>query len=462
VADRFGFKPIQQNVLDRRVPKTPWYFGDGATLAGLFGVLVLTGMMMGLSYSPSPDSAYQSVKYITERQFLGWFVRGLHYWSAGLMMVMLFAHLFRQILLGGYKFPREGTWLIGVLLFFGVLTMSFTGYLLRWDERAIYAIKVVLHMFDRVPLIGEYLVLLVQGDAEMGPLTLTRLFAVHVLIVPMLLMGLIGFHLYLVIYHGVTSRGERRQPVQTPEDQKRIYKEEAHSEERGETFHPRTTFQSGLMAIIVIGFAVVLTLIWGPADLYPEANLVDPSVPAEEWWYWWYSALIALLPSWIAPWFVVVFPIALFLVLVALPFVDRGPNRGMRRRPIALVIVVICIIGLLYLSDLRRRSPWTGWPDPNPPQVPAGVELAADAEQGRLLFAQYGCNSCHAVAGDGAAVAVDLARITRRLSREELRAYILNPPADVAMPRFEGRLTEEELDRIVEYVLVAQTFPREP
>lgn len=462
VDDRFGLGPLKKAVLDRRVARSPWYYGDGAALMLLLGVLVLTGSMMTLTYSPSPDSAYESVRYITEEQFLGWFIRALHYWTAGLMVVMLVWHILRQVLLGGYKFPREGTWLLGVALFFAVLTMSFTGYVLRWDERAIYALQVSLHMFSRVPLIGEHLVVFVQGGTETGSATLSRLYAVHVIFVPLMIVLFVVWHVYLVMVHGVTSRGERKKPVHSVEEQRRMYKEQAEDERAGETFHPETTAKSGTFATVVFLVAAGLAMLLGPAPLMPEANLVERSFPAEEWWWWWYSGLIALLPHWVAPWFVVAFPILLLVAMVLLPFLDRGPNRGLRRRPWAASFVALTVIALIALSGLRLRSPWTGWPNPDPPAVPPGFELTADAERGRQLFARYGCNSCHAVAGDGRRVAIDLATIRTPMSRDELREYILSPPENIAMPGYEGRVSEEDLERLVDYVLVAQTFLGEP
>jgi ubiquinol-cytochrome c reductase cytochrome b subunit len=460
-ADRFGWNPIQKHVLDRRVAKGSWYFGDGATLLLLFGVQVVTGAFMMLTYAPTPDGAYQSVRYITEQQMFGWFVRGLHYWSAGMMVFMLFFHLFRQILVGGYKPPREATWLIGVVMFFAVIAMSFTGYVLRWDERGIYALRVALHMFHNVPLIGDGLVVFVQGGEETGAQSLTRIYAVHVIFIPLLLLFLAGWHLYLVMLHGITSPSERRRPVHSAEEQRELYEEDKVSEERGETFFPTTAAKSGAMALVVFLTVLTLTLVLGPRDLDPEANLVERAFPVEEWWFWWYSALIAITPSAFAPALVVLFPIVLFLVLVSLPFIDRGPNRGIRRRPIAALVVVICVVTMFYLSGLRLESPWTGWPDPEPPPVPPGIELTREAEEGRQLFATYGCNTCHPVAGQGWQFGPDLARIPEVRTRAEMREYILAPPEGVAMPAYAGRISEEELGHLLDFVHAAQTFPRE-
>jgi ubiquinol-cytochrome c reductase cytochrome b subunit len=460
LVDRFALKPILDHFLNRRVPRAPWYSGDGAALLSLIGVQVITGAMLALTYSPAADSAYESVVHITERQLLGWFVRGLHYWSAGMIMVVLLFHLCRQILLAGYKPPREATWLIGVLMLFCILFMSYSGYLLRWDERGVHGTQVMLHMLSRVPLVGERLVLLMQGGPDMGPQTLTRLYALHVILVPLAIVLLAGYHLYLVVARGTITRAERRQPVSTAEEQKALYKEESQSERGGEWFFPATMIKSGTFSALVFAIAAALTLVRGPAPLYPEGNFVQESMPAEEWWYWWYSGLIALLPPSVAPWFVVIFPIAGFMFLVGLPFFDRGPARGLRRRPIWAIVVLLLVAAVLFLTDYRRRSAFTGWPDPNPPALPAGVQLTAEAEHGRVLFARYGCNSCHGIAGEGRKVGPDFARLEKRLSREEIRNYVLRPPPDVPMPAYDGRLAGDELERVVEFCHVAQTFPR--
>lgn len=454
-ADRFGAGPIWRNVLYRRVPKTPWYFGDGSTLTLLFVVQVITGALMGMTYSPSIDGAYESVVYITTAQVLGWFIRGLHYWSAGSMVVMLLFHFFRQILLAGYKAPREGTWLIGVLLFFGVIFMAFTGYVLRWDERGITAIKVAMHMFYNTPLIGEWLVELIQGGREVGPLTLTRIYGLHVVVVPLILSALIGYHIYLVIHHGTVSVTEQKKDVETADEQRRVYEKDAHSEKHGEVFHPETTRDSGIMAISFVALAMILTVVLGPGKLMPEANLHERSFPMEEWWFWWYSSLIALLPESIAPGFVVIFPLVLFFGMVLLPFIDRSSKRG--TRPWAVAFVSLSVIAIIGLSALRSRSPWTGWPMEEPPPVPAGIKLTQAADEGRALFSSYGCNSCHAVGGHGRQVAVDMAAI-RRMSRAQLEAYILQPPPGVAMPSYD-HMPQADLDRVVDFVLAAQTFP---
>lgn len=432
--DRFGIDTIYHSLLDRRVPRPLWYSGDGSTLMALLGIQVVTGAVLALTYSPSTDSAYQSVVYITDHMFLGWFIRGLHYWSAGAMMIMVVFHLLRQIVLGGYKSPREGTWLVGVSLFFGVLFLAYSGYLLRWDERSIYGIRVMLQTLGRVPLVGDSLILFAKSRPSIGPATLSRLYAFHVLVIPLVMFALVGFHLYLVIIKGTMTKGERTTPIDAVSQQREIYKSEAASEDKGETFFPFTMLKTGSMAGIVIGITLLATIFLGPSNLYSEANFTKPSMPAEEWWYWWLSGLIALLPPSIAPWAVVLLPIAVLVFLLSLPFVDRSPLRGVRNRPIWMLSVIATVVIILLLTDYRRRSHFAAWPDSQLPVLSVGMTLPPEAEQGRVLFARYGCNSCHAVGKADASFAVDFALLRGQLSREKIREYILNPPAGVAFP----------------------------
>jgi ubiquinol-cytochrome c reductase cytochrome b subunit len=460
IAERFGLVSLYDTVLKRRVPETPWYMGDGAALTLLLTVQVVTGITMTLVYNNAAGSAYQSVQYITNQLPLGWMVRGIHYWSASIMVIVLFIHVARHLVIGGYKTPREGTWTVGVFLFFLVFTMAFTGYVLRWDMESIYAVRIVLNALHRVPFIGDQLVYLLQGDSRMGLLTLTRFFSVHIWIVPLLLLSLVMYHLYLVIIHGVSHREEWFTEIESVREHKIIYKKVAETEEKGEWFYPDTVFYNSVYSFVVFGAVLMMVLVMGAPELFPRANLVEREIPAEEWWFGWYSALIALVPPWAAPFFQIVFPLVIFAVMLLIPVLDRSVKRGAHNRPFWVIIVIISTIGLIWLSDLRRRSPWTGGPDRDPPPVPAGFDLTSDVETGRQLFAQHGCNSCHAVASHGRDVGPDLARIKHRLSPTELYNYILEPPEDVAMPSYRGQISDADLNNVVSFVLVAQTFTR--
>ncbi len=461
IADRFGLGPIWNHLLDRNVPKDPWYHGDGMALLVLLSVLVATGILLSMGYSPAVDEAYRSVEHLTHRQTFGWFVRGLHYWSGGLMVVMLFLHLCRQLLNGGYKSPREGTWLIGVLLLFIVLTTSLLGYVLRWDLRGFYGLKVLLTAVQSVPVIGSGLVQLIQGGPEVTSLTLSRVFAMHVIVLPILLLALVGYHVYLVILHGTTTAAEHKEPIETVEEQRELYREQADHPVKGEVFFPTAVIKISPWSIVSLTLVIGLTLTFGPRALLSPAGESSSEPVSEEWWFAWYSALVALLPPSVGPTFQWMFPVVVFGILALLPFVDRSPLRGWKNRPVATVIVVLMALSVLALSCLRYQSPWTAKAAAEPPATPLGVVLADEAERGRHLFLRHGCTTCHSIAGSGnGRVGTDLARMETIYSPSELQRYILRPPIEVAMPAYAGRLEEEELADIVSYVLVAQTFPR--
>jgi len=285
LVDRFGIGPIWDHVLDRHVPKDPWYHGDGMALLILLSILVFTGAFLSLGYTPAINEAYQSVDFVTYRQTLGWFVRGLHYWSAGMMVVMMFLHVCRQLVLGGYKSPREGTWLVGVVLLFIVLTTSLLGYILRWDERGFYGLRVLLAALRHVPYIGDELVMLAQGGSEISSLTLSRVFALHVIILPLLLLLLVGYHVYLVIIHGTTTMGERKEPIETVEEQRELYQEQAEHPVKGEVFFPTAVIKISPWSIVAVTIAVGLTLTVGPRKLMQLASVAGTTTPSEEWWF---------------------------------------------------------------------------------------------------------------------------------------------------------------------------------
>lgn len=459
VLERFGLDHVRDNVLLRRVAKTPWYHGDGASLILLLSIQILTGLVLTLSYSNSPATAHESVKFISETQMLGWFVRGLHYWSAGLMIIMLLFHLFRLIMVGGYKAPREGTWLVGVFLFVLIWIMAFSGYTLRWDERALYAMKVLLTILHHVPLIGEELVVLLQGGQEISAMTLSRMYSLHVILIPGAIMALVALHMYLVILHGVTSAIEREVEVKTSEEQKEVYEKAASSKEQGEDFYPVTMAASGSMAFVVFLVAIVLTFTLGAPELGSIASFTTDAFPREEWWFAWYSGAVAILPRSIVPLFLVWFPVLIFFFLISIPFIDRSPNRGLSARPGWVALVAFATIILVGLTAYRMKSPWTGWPSDEIVKVSSERIMTDEQQYGRKLFTQYGCTSCHAVEGSGREVAVDITRINHLMTKKEIQNYILSPPEGVSMPPYKGRLSAEELRALVEFVHVFQIQP---
>jgi quinol-cytochrome oxidoreductase complex cytochrome b subunit len=155
-------------------------------------------------YVPHPDQAYESVNYITNEVAFGWLIRGIHHWGATLMVIVVFLHMLRTFYYAAYKYPREVTWLTGVLLLLVTLGMGFTGYLLPWNQRAYWATTVGTSIAGTVPLLGPFIESALRGGDELSALTLARFFSAHIWMLPAALAGLIGFHIYLVIRLGIS------------------------------------------------------------------------------------------------------------------------------------------------------------------------------------------------------------------------------------------------------------------
>ena len=209
--ERASLQNIWKTVFLRKVPRVNWFYTLGsATLLAVINQGV-TGILLTIYYVPTPDHAYDSVQYITSQVSAGWLIRGLHHYGASAMVVLSFLHMLRVIFMGSYKYPREITWFTGVALFLVTIGFGFTGYLLPWDQKAYWATTVGTRIVGVTPLIGDTLLRIVRGGPELSPLTLTRFFGVHIWVLPVILIGLLGIHLYLVISIGISEMPQREE-----------------------------------------------------------------------------------------------------------------------------------------------------------------------------------------------------------------------------------------------------------
>jgi quinol-cytochrome oxidoreductase complex cytochrome b subunit len=203
--DRLGLTTIYNTVLDRKVPRVNWWFTLGSASLFLFVIQGVTGMLLTVYYVPSPDRAYDSIQYIMTGVQFGWLIRGIHHWGASLMVLVVFIHMLRTFFYGAYKFPRELTWLTGVVLLLATLGMGFTGYLLPWNQRAYWATTVGTSIASTVPFIGEWINGVLRGGSDLSAVTLARFFSVHIWWLPLIIAAMIGIHLYMVIRLGISS-----------------------------------------------------------------------------------------------------------------------------------------------------------------------------------------------------------------------------------------------------------------
>src|SRR5881409_458206 len=204
--ERTSLSGVTRWTLFRKVPAgTNWYYTLGSATLFAFVNQAVTGVFLAMYYDPSPTQAYGSVRHIINDVFLGEFVRGMHNWGATVMVVLIFLHMGRTFFFGAYKYPRELNWIIGVVLLILTMAMAFTGYLLPFDQRSFWATVVASNITGTGPIMGPYLADFLRGGAEFGATTISRFYAIHMLLVPGLIAALIGAHLFLVARLGTTA-----------------------------------------------------------------------------------------------------------------------------------------------------------------------------------------------------------------------------------------------------------------
>jgi len=200
--ERLGLNGIYKAVLDRPEPKGNWWNTLGSASLFLFLLQGVTGILLTMYYTPSPDHAYDSIQYIMNGMAFGWLIRGIHHWGSSLMVLVVFIHMVRVFVTASYKYPRELTWMIGVGLLICTLGMGFTGYLLPFNQKSYWATTVGTSIAGTVPALGDFILKVLRGGSDISALTLSRFFSAHIWIFPAALAGLIGVHLYLIIKHG--------------------------------------------------------------------------------------------------------------------------------------------------------------------------------------------------------------------------------------------------------------------
>src|SRR5215475_8777154 len=202
---RIGFeKPISEAAAHPTPPRSAswWYvFAPGATV--LFMLQIVTGILPALVYTPSAGEAWASLQFLNHQITLGWFLRAIHGWGSDFMVAIVLIHMAQVFLFGAYKYPRELTWIIGVFLLLFTLGMAFTGQVLRFDQDAYWGLGIGASIMSRVPVVGPWLVSLLLGGPIIAAATLSRFFAIHVFIVPALLIGFIAVHVLLVLKLGI-------------------------------------------------------------------------------------------------------------------------------------------------------------------------------------------------------------------------------------------------------------------
>ncbi len=453
---RLRLKPIQKTLLDEPIPGgASWIYVFGSATLFLFLLQAITGMFLAVYYAPTPDHAYDSIRFIETEVTFGAFVRGLHHWGASGMVVAIGLHMLQVFLYGAYKPPRELLWMVGVVLFLIVLGFAFTGYLLPWDQNAYWATQVGINMVGTVPVVGDLVAPVVQGGEILGALTLSRFFALHVLFFPAMLAVLVMIHLFILRRVGPAGpwRGpyERRKgggaasSAGGPGSPGFVERRVRHSE----TFYPRQVYMDAMVMLGIFVLVAILAL----TIPFPLTDKADPSdtsfVPIPEWYFLFYYELLKYVHGPLEPLATWVLPAIFFFVLLIWPFVDRNPARNPMKRPVALASGFVFLALVFSLLGISIKNLYAV------PRVDPAVA------RGKAAYAQFGCSGCHRVHGEGGAVGPDLSFVGDTRPDREWHVKHFRDPQSVSpgsfMPKFP--LTDQQLDDLTGYMLSLKKSP---
>lgn len=367
--DRTGFRVIRHHLLDEPLPPgTGWFFTLGSILLFGLGLQVVTGTALALYYAPTPDHAWDSVRFITTQVRLGSFLRGLHHWGASVVVVAAVLHLARVVFFGSYRKPREVNWILGLLLLQVILAFGLTGYLLPWDQRAYWATVVSINISKLTPVVGEWVAGFLRGGSEIGALTLTRWYALHVLVLPPVLAVLVAAHLYLMRRHGISGPIRPRRGAPT-------------------AFFPSQAARDLTMAIAAGTVLAVLAWHGAPALEPPADPTASSYVPRPEWYFLGLFQLLKYFPGKLEVIGALVVPGIAMTLLALLPWIDRGSTRAWRDRPVTLAAFAAGLAAVATLTTLGAMD--------RPSTAAAGAWNLQELAGATLIETSAPCAKCH-------------------------------------------------------------------
>ena len=317
---------LRKAMTNRLPAHVRWKHVFGSITYLLFAVLVVTGVLLSFYYRPSAQEAYPSIQHIVSGVSFGWLIRDVHVWSASLIVIVMLVHLARVFIDMAYKPPRETNWFIGMLLLLVVLAFGATGYLLPWDQWSYWTAVEVLAAYNKLPIIGPFITALLTGDVIVSGATLSRYFALHVIVLPWVAFALLAFHFALARRHGIA-----------------LPKDGATTEEPGRPFYPNQLLRNFVTAVAVIALVITFAVIWPR----PVGDPATPYTVPTELVTTWAPVNVALATvRYLGPWGVAGF-VVLGIALVFLPVFDRDPNRRLRRQPVVLALGMVLFVSLV-------------------------------------------------------------------------------------------------------------------
>jgi ubiquinol-cytochrome c reductase cytochrome b subunit len=445
-------KPIVE-MAEHEVPENTsswWYvFGSAATV--LLVLQVMTGILLALVYTPSASHAWNSLQFLDHNVKLGWFLRAMHGWGSDFMVAVVLVHMAQVFIFGAYKFPRELTWIIGVFLLLLTLGMAFTGQVLRFDQDAYWGLGIGASILSRVPWIGGWLVDMMLGGPIIAGPTLTRFFALHVFVIPGILLGMVGLHLWMVLRLGINDW-----PMPGRVVRKSTYVREYHelTKKTGIAFIPDAAWKDAIFAAAIMLSVIACALIFGP---FGPSGQPDPTIiqtaPKPDFAFLWIYAVLAYLPPNLETPFLFIVPTLGIGAMLLLPLVAGEGEKHWSRRPTAVLMLAVIAVTLGVFTRLGTYTPWSpimdAWTSDAIPVAYLHGRTPLE-RQGAIVFQDKQCRNCHSIGGAGGLRGPALDAIAGRMTEDQMIRQVLQGGGN--MPAYGNALGPSETTALVRFL----------
>ncbi len=428
-----------------------WFSVFGSAALTVLLLQIVTGILLAMIYVPSAGEAWNSLQNLNHDVSLGWFIRALHGWGSNFMVAIVLIHLIQVFLFGAYKFPRELTWIVGVFLLLMTLGMAFTGQVLRFDQDAYWGLGIGASITSRIPLIGPWAVSLLLGGPIIAGATLSRFFALHVFVIPGLMLAFVGLHLLMVLKLGINEWPMPGRIVRRATYLEE-YRELTHKD--GVPFVPNAVWKDVVFSGFVLLSIALCAVTFGP---FGPGGQPDPTIiqtaPRPDYFFLWIYALLSFLPPSAETPILLIGPAVAIVVLLVLPFVAGEGEKSWRRRPIAVLVILLAAVGLGTLTHFGDHAPWSpvmnAWSSlPIPSQYLSG--RTALERRGALVFQAKQCHNCHALGAEGGKRGPALDRVALRLNEDQLIRQVIQGGGN--MPAYGKNLNPPETTALVAFL----------
>jgi len=444
--------PVRE-MAEHPVPRNTasWWYVFGSAALTVFVLQFVTGILLALVYVPSGAEAWSSLQALNHDVALGWFIRGMHGWGSNFMVAIVLIHMVQVFLFGAHKFPRELTWIIGVFLLLMTLGMAFSGQVLRFDQDAYWGLGIGASIASRVPILGPTIVRLMLGGPIIAGATLSRFFAVHVFVIPGLLIGFVCLHVLMVLKLGINEW-----PMPGRIVRRASYEAEYHAltKKDGAPFVPYAVWKDMFFAAVIILAVAACAFFFGPFGPTgrPDPTIIQ-TVPKPDYFFLWLYALLSLLPPSLETPVLLIGPVVAIAGLLLLPFLSGEGEKSWKRRPIAVLTVSLIAIMLGTFTHLAGFTPWSphmnAWSgDPVPDRYIH--DSSALARQGAMVFQVKQCRNCHSLGESGGQRGPTLDSVAVRLTQDQLIRQVIQGGGN--MPAYGKNLSPAETTALVAFL----------